>query len=88
MQNAETNEHEALALSAFVWILQDGTRAQRLLGLTGLDADGLRAGIADPGLQAAALSFLEAHEPDLIACADDLGVMPQQLVEARRRLEP
>jgi hypothetical protein len=36
---------------------------------------------------AAILGFLEAHEPDLLACADALGVKPAQLVEARRRLE-
>jgi hypothetical protein len=33
------------------------------------------------------LGFLEAHEPDLLACADTLGVAPATLVDARRRLE-
>jgi hypothetical protein len=36
---------------------------------------------------AAALGFLEAHEPDLIAAADALAVPPAELVEARRLLE-
>ena len=43
----------------------------------------LRARIGDPGLLAAVLRFLEAHEPDLVACADALGVAPSRLVEAR-----
>jgi len=33
------------------------------------------------------LRFLEGHEPDLIACADKLGVAPAQLVAAREQLE-
>jgi adenine/guanine phosphoribosyltransferase-like PRPP-binding protein len=33
------------------------------------------------------LAFLEAHEPDLIACAEHLGVPPARLVAARERLE-
>jgi hypothetical protein len=33
------------------------------------------------------LGFLEAHEPDLVACAGDLGVKPETLIAARRTLE-
>ncbi|HEV2867405.1 MAG TPA: DUF3572 family protein [Allosphingosinicella sp.] len=33
------------------------------------------------------LRFLEGHEPDLVACAEALGLTPLQLVEARRSLE-
>jgi hypothetical protein len=55
--------------------------------VTGLDAAGLRARAGEPALLAAALGFLEAHEPDLIACADALGVRPAQLVAARAALE-
>jgi hypothetical protein len=47
----------------------------------------LRQRIGDPALLAAVLGFLEAHEPDLIACADALDLSPAELVEARRRLE-
>jgi hypothetical protein len=36
---------------------------------------------------AACLSFLEAHEPDLIAVADKIGVKPEALVTAREELE-
>ena len=87
MTDQETNASpEALALHALGWILSDGDRAARLLALTGLTPEGLRAAIGDPALLAAVLGFLEAHEPDLIACAEDLGVKPDALVEARRRL--
>jgi hypothetical protein len=80
-------EPEALALSALGWTLGDEGRAQRLLALTGLAPDDLRGRLGEPDLLAAVLRFLEAHEPDLLACAEALGVPATALVEARRRLE-
>jgi hypothetical protein len=38
-------------------------------------------------LLAATLGFLEAYEPDLVACADALGVKPTDLTAARAALE-
>lgn len=76
----------ALALRALVWTLQDCARADRLLAVTGLDAETLRASLGEPALLGGTLAFLEAHEPDLIACAADLGVRPEALVAARARL--
>ena len=87
MRNQDTNDPEALALAALGWTLGDEARAQRLLALTGLAPADLRARLGEPGLLAAILRFLEAHEPDLLACAEALGVAPNRLVEARRRLE-
>ena len=86
MREESTNQ-ETLALSALGWTLSDSDRAARLLALTGLTPDGLRARISEPSLLCATLGFLEAHEPDLIACADALGIAPAQLVGARRHLE-
>jgi cysteine synthase len=76
-----------LALQALVWALSEETRASRLLALTGLTPDGLRGGIGDTGTQAAILAFLENHEPDLVACAADIGTTPKALVAARMELE-
>jgi hypothetical protein len=85
----ETNRESSaeLALNALGWILADDKRAERLLALTGLAPADLRARLGDPGLLAAILRFLEAHEPDLLACAEALGVKAEALVEARRKLE-
>lgn len=77
----------ALALQALVWTLQSPSRAERLLALTGLSVEELRGGAGEPGVLAAILSFLEGHEADLIACAEDLDVRPEALVAARRTLE-
>ena len=85
----ETNEETAtvLAFAALGWVLNDGKRATRLLSLTGLTPDDLRDRLTEPALLAAVLRFLEGHEPDLIGCAEAIGAEPEQLVEARRRLE-
>jgi hypothetical protein len=76
-----------LALGALGWVLADEARAERLLALTGLTPEGLRARVQDGDFLAAVLLFLENHEPDLIACAEALGVTPQRLVTARQELE-
>ena len=86
MPRVETNA-DAIALQALVWTLGDPGRASRLLDLTGLDPEGLRARAGEPALLAATLGFLEAHEPDLVACAEALLVTPAELVAARAELE-
>jgi len=86
MADDPTND-AAVALHALGWTLGDDARAERFLALTGLTPEGLRARLDEPAMLAAALRFLEAHEPDLIACAEAIGVKPADLPEARRRLE-
>jgi hypothetical protein len=81
------NDPEVLGLAALASTLGDSRRAQRFLDLTGIGTDELRARAADPALLAALLRFLEAHEPDLIAVAEALGVKPELLIQARRELE-
>ena len=83
--NAE--QADSLALRALVWTLAEPDRATRLIALTGLDPADLRMRIGEPAVLAASLAFLEGHEPDLVACAADVGVTPEALVRARRELE-
>jgi hypothetical protein len=87
IQDTNGPEPEALALAALGWALAEPARAQRLLALTGLTPEGLRARLGEPALLAAILRFLEAHEPDLVACAEALGLPPERLAEARRSLD-
>ena len=77
-----------LSLNALGWILSDTVRAQRFLDLTGLTPESLRVAIAEPATHRAVLDFLCAHEPDLVAAAESLGIEPAQLAAARDRLEP
>jgi hypothetical protein len=77
----------ALALAALAATLGCERRAQRFIDLTGIGTDELRSRAAEPALLSALLRFLEAHEPDLISVSAELGVKPEDLVEARRQLE-
>ena len=86
-KNALHDDDAALALQALGWILSDEPRAERLLALTGLAPDELRASLGEQATLAAILSFLTAHENDLVACADALQVPPAALAAAAQRLE-
>jgi hypothetical protein len=77
----------ALALAALAATLGELRRAQRFLDLTGIGTEELRKRAAEPALLSALLRFLEAHEPDLVAVAGEIGATPAELVEARRELE-
>jgi len=87
MSAAATNDPALLALRALAATLADQRLATRFLSLSGIDPPDLRHRAADPDLLAALLRFLEAHEPDLLAVAKEVGVKPEVLVAARRELE-
>jgi hypothetical protein len=74
---------DLIGLKALAWTLEDPARARRLLDLTGLTPDALRAGVSDPDILGALIDFLAGHEPDLVACAEALGIAPAELVQAR-----
>ena len=76
-----------LALRALVWTLAEPARAMRLLDVTGLTPADLKASASDPATLSALLGFLESHEPDLVACAEGIGVAPEALVAAHRALD-
>lgn len=67
-------------------MLDDGDRAGRFLALTGLSPDDLRAGLGNPAVLGAAIDFLCAHEPDLIAAAEALDMAPAELAGLAERL--
>ncbi len=78
---------DVLALRALAWTLADERRAERLLAVTGIDPAGLRARAGERPVLAAVMQFLLAHEADLIACADAIGVAPDALARAAGVLE-
>ena len=85
--SARGGDASGLALQALAWTLGDEDRALRLLSVTGLDPADLRARAGEPAVLAAVLAFLEGYEPDLVACAEALGVAPEALVRAHAELE-
>ena len=87
LQRPTPNDPLALALAALAATLGSERRAHRFIELTGIGTEELRARADDPVLLAGLLRFLEAHEPDLLAVAKEVGIGPELLVEARRELE-
>jgi hypothetical protein len=81
------NDPYAIALAALAATLSDERRAQRFIGLTGIGTEELRRKADKPALLSALIEFLEAHEPDLVAVAEEVGVKPEMLVAARRALD-
>ena len=81
------NDPYALALAALAATVSDERRAQRFLALTGIETDELRRRAAEPALLASLIGFLEAHEPDLVAVCNEVGIKPEALVQARREIE-
>jgi hypothetical protein len=82
----ERNTAETLAILAFSFLLADDARRARFLDLTGVDPDDLRAAIARPEFQAAILDHVSADERILMAFADDAGIAPGDVEEARTAL--
>ena len=76
-----------MALAALGATVAEPRRARRLLDLTGIGVDDLRARASDPALLVAVIQFLELHEPDMMAVAQEIGVGPAELADARRKIE-
>ena len=85
--NDEPGDAEAIALAALAATLTDERRARRFLDLTGLDAEELRARAGERSLLAALIAFLEAHEPDLVVVAENIGIKPEKLISIRPELD-
>jgi hypothetical protein len=81
------NDPMLIALAALRWAVAEPARAERILAVTGLTPADLRERAGEPALLAAILAYLEAYEPDLIACAEAIEVPAQTLVAAREALE-
>jgi hypothetical protein len=85
---AETpTDAHTIALSALAATLTDERRARRFLDLTGIGTDDLRDRVDNSDVLRALIGFLEAHEPDLLAVSEQIGLKPEALVAAGRNLE-
>lgn len=85
--SVSVNDAATIGLRALGWIANDPERAERLIALTGISPVALRTRADEHAVLAAVLGFLEAHEPDLFACAAALDLAAIDLVGARRILE-
>jgi ABC-type uncharacterized transport system YnjBCD substrate-binding protein len=83
---SSASDPAVLALQALAHVAGDEDMGPRFLALTGMDADALRANADKPATLTALLDYLMANEPDLVATAQAIGVKPEQLAGAARKL--
>lgn len=79
---------ERLALEVLAWLAAEEDRLFPFLIATGLTPGTLRASAGDPGFLAGILDHVMGDEPRLLACAGALGVAPERIAAAWRRLGP
>ena len=87
MPKHSPTDAEALALTALAAVMAEQRMAERFLSLSGIGLPDLRQQAGDRDVLAALLRFLEAHEPDLVVIAEEIGSTPEALVRARHELE-
>jgi adenine/guanine phosphoribosyltransferase-like PRPP-binding protein len=73
-------------LQLLAHVVADADLGERFLAMTGLAVDDLRARAAEPGVLAALIDFVAAHETDLVTAADAIGVPPAAIIAAGRAL--
>jgi hypothetical protein len=79
---------EALALAALNFLSGDADRISRFLSLSGLDPGTLRKAASEPGFLPGVLDHLAGDESLLVAFAEEAGVPPERIGEARHQLAP
>jgi hypothetical protein len=84
----EDESAESLALDVLLWIAGEPDRLMPFLVGAGLSPDTLRASAGDPAFLAGVLDHVMGDEPVLLACARALGVKPERIAAAWRRLSP
>lgn len=77
-----------MAVDVLLWIVADADRLLPFLSASGLSPDTLRASARDPAFLAGVLDHVMGDERMLLACADALGVKPERIAAAWRRLSP
>jgi Protein of unknown function (DUF3572) len=78
---------EVIAVSALSFLASRPRDLDRFFALTGLSSDTIRQDADKPGFLAGVLDYLVGDEPLLTAFAAEAGVPPQQVDQARQRLD-
>ena len=79
---------ERVALDVLGWLVVDEDRLFPFLNATGLTPETLRASAGQPGFLAGILDHVMGDENVLTACANGLGIQPERIAAAWRRLGP
>ncbi|MBE3637934.1 DUF3572 domain-containing protein [Mangrovicoccus algicola] len=76
----------ALALDAITWMAAEADLLEVFLNASGISAEALKAGIAEPEIHAAVLDFVLMDDAWVLAAAAHAGCDPHDLNRARQCL--
>lgn len=77
---------QSIAVSALVFVANDPVLLPRFLAITGIEASAIRTAAREPGFLAGVLGFILAHEPTVLAFAEQEGIAPRNVAEALKAL--
>ncbi len=78
---------EILSLHALGWLAGDPAALERFLAVSGIDAQGLKAGAGSRDMALAVIDFLLLHEAFLLPFCESAEIRPPSLHLARHVLE-
>jgi hypothetical protein len=84
--NISSEEAEALAVRAMLFLAADPERLSRFAGLIGFDAANARAAVQEPGFLAGVLAYLLNDEGTLLAFAENEAIKPVMVPLAFRMI--
>ena len=77
---------EMLAIQALAFIAEEPERLNRFLGMSGIDAEDIRAAAREPAFLAGVLEHMLGDKSLLIAFAESAGIEPGEIARARSAL--
>lgn len=77
---------ESIAIQGLGFIAGDPELLSRFIAITGIEPQHIREAAREPGFLAGVLDFILAHEPTLMAFAEQAELDPAAVAKARRAL--
>jgi hypothetical protein len=77
---------EDVAIRCLGFMASDPERLGRFLSITGLGPENLRDAAGSPGFLASVLDYVAGDETLLVEAADSLGLAPEAIAAAHRKL--
>jgi Protein of unknown function (DUF3572) len=84
----DRGQAESLAVEALGFLSRSPERLVRFLDTTGMRPDTLRAAARSPGFLAGIMDYVVGDEELLLAFAEEAGVKPEAVMQARQLLAP
>ncbi len=88
MKPQSIDQAEAIALRGLQHLASEDDLLMRFSALTGILPNDMRSAATQPGFLVGVLDFFLSHEPDLLVFAEQEGLRPESIAEARNTLSP